>query len=264
METFFEKWLFTYSKIGSRYFVLAAAVFVLFYIIFKNPMLHRRVQQKFPHRSDYFRDIFNSMISMGIFAAVSVTTFWILGPYNNTYTNFSDHSTAYYAFTFVWMFFLHDFYFYVTHRLMHHPKVFPIVHLTHHKSNNPSPWTAYAFNPLEAVVEAGILTVFAFSIPIHRSAIFIYMLFQISYNIYGHLGFEIFPANFHKHWLGKWLNTAVAHNMHHKYSVKNYGLWTVIWDRVFGTMHPQYDAVYEKTTSGQSELYADLKEAQVQ
>jgi Delta7-sterol 5-desaturase len=264
MEVFLEKWLFTYSKIGTRYFLMASAVFVLFYIILKNPMLNRKIQQKFPHRSDYFRDVANSMVSMGIFAAVSVTTFWILGPYIHVYTNISDHSMAYYAFTYVWMFFLHDFYFYVSHRLMHHPKVFQLVHLTHHKSNNPSPWTAYAFNPLEAVIEAGILTIFAFSIPIHRSAIFIYMLFQISYNIYGHLGFEIFPANMHKHWLGKWFNTSVAHNMHHKYSVKNYGLWTTIWDRVFGTMHPQYDAHYEKATTQQAELYADIKDAQVQ
>lgn len=264
MDNFIEKWLFAYYQIGKRYFFLAAVMFILFYIIFKSPMMGRKIQEKFPKHSDYYRDVFNSIVSIGIFSAISVWTFWIIRPYTNLYRNFSDYGTVYYAFTFVWMFFLHDFYFYVSHRLMHHPKVFRLVHLTHHKSNNPSPWTAYAFNPLEAVVEAAIVPIIAFSIPTHQSAILFYMIFQIAYNVYGHLGFEIYPANFHKHWFGRWLNTSVAHNMHHKYSVKNYGLWTVIWDRAFGTMHPQYDAVYEKTTGKQPELYSDLKEVSVQ
>ena len=45
---------------------------------------------------------------------------------------------------------LHDTYFYWTHRMMHHPKLFRWFHRTHHLSHNPTPWTAYAFDPLEA------------------------------------------------------------------------------------------------------------------
>ena len=264
MDIFFDKWLFTYWQIGKRYFFMAAVMFVLFYFILKVPMMGRRIQQKFPQNGDYFRDIFFSLISIGIFAAVSVLTLFTLRPYTNMYNNISDYGVAYYAFTFVWMFFVHDAYFYWGHRLMHHPTVFKYVHLVHHKSNNPSPWTAYAFHPLEAVMEAGIVTVFAFLIPVHQTAILFYMIFQIAYNVYGHLGYEILPANTNKHWLGKWFNTSVAHNMHHKYSVKNYGLWTTIWDRLCGTMHPQYDAVYEKTTAGQPEGYSDLQGMKVQ
>ena len=142
MENFVEKWLFTYWQIGKRYFFLAALMFVLFYIVFKSPMLNRRIQNKSPQYSDYYRDVFNSIISIGIFAGISVWTFWIIRPYTNLYKNISDYSMWYFAFTFVWMFFLHDFYFYVSHRLMHHPKLFKLVHLTHHKSNNPSPRVA--------------------------------------------------------------------------------------------------------------------------
>ena len=248
MENFLNNWLFAYWQIGKRYFLMATVMFILFYIVFKTPMWGRRIQKKFPQKGDYYRDIFFSLISIGIFAAVSVWTFTTIGPYTNLYRNYSDYSPTYYAFTFVWMFFLHDAYFYWAHRLMHHPVLFKWVHLTHHKSNNPSPWTAYAFHPLEAVMEAAIVTIFAFSIPIHRSAILFYMIFQIAYNVYGHLGYEIMPANLNNHWLGKWFNTSVSHNMHHKYSVKNYGLWTTIWDRLCGTMHPKYEEVYDETT----------------
>jgi Delta7-sterol 5-desaturase len=243
-----ERWQFVYANIGTRYFFMAGIAFLLFYVIFKKQMAGRKVQAKFPTLTDYGRDLFYSAISVAIFSVVSVLTFSILAPYSNLYQNISDYGTPYYAFTFVWMFFLHDAYFYWTHRLMHHPKIFKVVHLIHHKSNNPSPWTAYAFHPIEAVFEAAIVTLIAFSIPTHRSAIIIYMLFQIAYNVYGHLGYEIFPQNMNKHWLGKWFNTSVSHNMHHKYSVKNYGLWTTIWDRMCGTMHEKYDETYEKAT----------------
>lgn len=246
----FWKWeLYHTSK---RYFIAAGFIFILFYFIFRNWMLHRKIQAAFPKWQDYRRDIFYSAISMCIFATIGVITLKILRPYTHMYRDINEYSRAYYYFTFIWMFFLHDTYFYWTHRLMHHPKLYKRVHLIHHKSTNPSPWTAYAFHPLEAILEAGILPVIAFSIPVHSSAIMYYMMFQIGYNVYGHLGFEIFPANMSRHWLGKWFNTSVAHNMHHKFFVKNYGLWTTAWDRLMGTLHPKYEEIYEQTTQRSS------------
>ncbi len=260
MEKFFNLWFFAYSNIATRYVLMAGIAFFIFYVILKNPLKHRKIQVKFPKLTDYGRDIFYSIISIGIFSAVSVLTFTFISKYTNLYNNYNEYSPTYYAFTFVWMFFLHDAYFYWMHRVMHHPKLFNIIHLTHHKSNNPSPWTAYAFHPIEAFFEAAIVPVIAFTLPVHRSAIIIYMLFQIAYNVYGHLGYEIFPKNMHTHWLGKWFNTAVSHNMHHKYSVKNYGLWTTIWDRMMGTMHEKYDEAYVLATEGKI-LSADINTA---
>jgi len=31
-------------------------------------------------------------------------------------------------------------------------------------------------------------------------------------NVYGHLGYELYPQNWPRHRLGYWLNTSVAHN----------------------------------------------------
>jgi lathosterol oxidase len=62
------------------------------------------------------------------------------------------------------MLLLHDAWFYWTHRLMHHPKIFRHVHLVHHRSINPSPWAAYSFHPIEAVIEAGIYLLIVFTI----------------------------------------------------------------------------------------------------
>jgi Delta7-sterol 5-desaturase len=244
MEQFIEKFLFTYEKIGIRYAIMATVAFLLCYVIFNKQMQGRKIQAKMPKLNDYTRDILYSALSIAIFAANSVLTFNYLKPYTNMYSDINEHSWAYFAFTYVWMFFLHDAYFYWTHRIMHHPKIFKYVHLVHHQSHNPSPFTAYAFHPIEAVFEALIVTIFAFTIPIHFFAIVTYMMFQIIYNVYGHLGYEIMPKGLNNNWLGKYFNTSTAHNMHHQYAVKNYGLWTTIWDRAFGTMHEKYDETY--------------------
>jgi lathosterol oxidase len=59
-------------------------------------------------------------------------------------------------------------------------------------------------------------------------------LFQFVYNVYGHLGFEILPRP-----LRRWLNTSSAHNLHHKKFTGNYGLYTLFWDRLMGTLRSE-------------------------
>jgi len=128
--------------------------------------------------------------------------------------------------------------------------LFNIFHLVHHKSTNPSPFAAYAFHPLEAILEAGIFVVFLFTLPVHFYHLFFFFLFMIIYNVYGHLGWELYPKGFSKHWLGKWINTSVNHNLHHQYFKGNYGLYFLFWDRLMGTIRPDYDEKFEAAKTG--------------
>lgn len=249
-----DKFLFEIWRIARDYFVFASSTFFLFYIVLKKPMWYRKIQQKMPSIYDYRRDIFFSMITMIIGATVVVLTFYVGHGYNNLYYNISDHSIAYFVFTFFWMFFLHDTYFYFMHRAMHHPILFKYVHLIHHKSTNPSPWTAYAFHPLEAILELAILPLIAFTLPAHTSAIIFFFVFQIMYNVYGHLGFEVLPKDFNTNWFGKWLNTSTAHNLHHHKFKGNYGLYFLFWDRLLGTVREDYDTTFTKVTSRSKEV----------
>ena len=132
---------------------------------------------------------------------------------------------------------------------MHHKKLFPRCHLVHHQTTNPSPWAAYAFHPLEAVVEVGIVVIFLFTIPIHRSHLLIFFLMMIVYNVYGHLGYELYPKGFSKTAIGKWINTSVNHNQHHQYFKGNYSLYFLFWDRVCGTIREDYDERYDEVKS---------------
>jgi len=218
------------------YLYFATIAFVIFYFVLKRPLWFRKIQKKMPKLSDYGRDVMFSIISVAIFAIINTITFFYFMDSTNLYSDISEYGIAYYIFTWVWMFLLHDTWFYWWHRAMHHPTLFKHVHLVHHKSTNPSPWTAYAFHPFEAIIEASILPLIAFTLPVHTSAITTFFIFQIVYNVYGHLGFELFPKGFHKNWFGRFVNTSVAHNLHHKKFHGNYGLYFLFWDRMMGTV----------------------------
>jgi sterol desaturase/sphingolipid hydroxylase (fatty acid hydroxylase superfamily) len=236
-------WLKVVTNISSRYLILAAVSFVVFYWLLRKPLRSRRIQQRFPLWKDYGRDFLFSVISIVIFSSMAYLVIGVWKEENHfIYGNFSQLGMAYHVLSFVWLFFLHDAYFYWIHRLMHHPVIFKHVHLVHHYSTNPSPWTAYAFHPLEAILEAGIIPLAAFTLPVHMGLFSGFMLFQIIYNIYGHLGYELWPRSMARHPIGRWINTGVAHNQHHKYFKGNYGLYTLIWDRMMGTLRNDYAA----------------------
>ena len=247
--TFFVKsiWL-----IGGRYFMIAGIAFLIFYVIWRNRFFYRKIQNRFPKNSDYLREMGYSFITIAIFSFVSVILFNHpkVAPHTTRYLTISDYGWFYYFALFPVMFFMHDTYFYFAHRLMHHKRLFNWFHLVHHKSVNPSPWAAYAFHPLEAVVEVGIVIIFMFTIPIHKTHLLIFFLMMIVYNVYGHLGYELYPKGFSKSAVGKWINTSVNHNQHHQYFKGNYGLYFLFWDRVFGTVREDYDERFDAVSVG--------------
>jgi Delta7-sterol 5-desaturase len=239
-------WLNSLLRIGIRYAILASVAFLIFYVLFPKQFQRIRIQKIFPKPIHYYRDIFFSLLSVALFATVAYFTFFLARPYNNIhYGHISDYGYGWFALSFCWMLFLHDTWFYWMHRLMHHPALFKTVHLIHHKSTNPSPWTAYAFHPLEALIEAGIAPLIAFTLPVNRFAFMFFMLFQILYNVYGHLGYELYPKGFAGSRIGRWINTGTAHNMHHKFFKGNYGLYFLFWDRWMGTLRKDYDKAYK-------------------
>lgn len=160
------------------------------------------------------------------------------------YYSIGEYGFLYLIGALILMLFIHDTYFYWMHRLIHHPRLFKTIHLVHHKSTNPSPWTSYAFHPLEALLESFVFVIFLFAIPIHPILLSTFFLINLFITVSGHHGFEFLPTGWTKHWLGKWINTSVSHNQHHKYFNKNYGLYFTFWDRMMGTLSADYDSEF--------------------
>lgn len=235
-----------YSFMNLRYLIIAGLAFWIFYVIRRRRIMYKKIQQSLPSNKDYRREILNSLLTLLIFTVVAGIIFNPrIIPHTMIYRDIGEWGWPYLFLSFILSLVIHDTYFYWAHRLMHHPRLFKYFHLTHHKSTNPSPWAAFSFQPLEAIVEAGIVILLVFIIPIHPLALLFFMLFMTTYNVYGHLGWELFPEWLVKSPLGKWLNTSVNHNMHHKYFHGNYGLYFRFWDEWMGTTHKRYDEVMD-------------------
>jgi Delta7-sterol 5-desaturase len=235
-------------NVGSRYFLVAGLAFLIFYILKRNTRSKTKIQNRFPQNKDYFREIGFSVTTILIFGVVPFVL--LKNPEIRQYTTFynriEDRGWTWFFLAFPVMLIMHDTYFYWMHRIMHHPRLFRLFHLVHHRSTNPSPWAAYAFHPLEAVFEVGIFVIFLFTIPMHFLHFVLFFLFSIIYNVYGHLGWELYPKGFSRHWLGKWINTSVNHNQHHQYFKGNYGLYFLFWDRMMGTIREDYDNRFDE------------------
>lgn len=229
-----------------RYLIFASIAFLIFYVWKRKDGSFKKIQSRFPVVGDYSREFLYSVSTALIFAGMGYFVFY--GPfakYNLIYKNISEHSVVYFVFTIALILLIHDTYFYWAHRLMHHPRIFKYFHKVHHLSTNPSPWAAMAFHPLEAVVEFGIIAFVPYLFPIHPLAIFIFLLIMMIYNVYGHLGYELYPKGFSRSVVGKWINTSVNHNQHHEHFTGNYGLYFLWWDRWMGTLRKDYDEHFD-------------------
>lgn len=220
----------------TRYFLVAGLTYMVFwkwgFERFKTKFLY---SQK-PTSQDLKREIKYSVLSTLIFLFPSLVVIAIRDTgITKLYWNINDRSTLWYVASFVVVFLLHDAYFYWSHRLMHHKSLYNYFHKVHHLSKKPTPLAAFAFHPLEALVESFIFLIIVVFIPVHFSVIFFFSLFSLFMNVYGHLGFSLFtnkqlqkfPLNLFSH--------STHHSWHHQNYKGNYGFYFQFWDRVMGT-----------------------------
>ena len=131
--------------------------------------------------------------------------------------------------------FMHDTWFYWTHRLMHRPFWFKAAHAVHHESRPPTAWAAMAFHPLEAFSGAFVIPALVFIIPVHVGALGAVLAIMTIMGVTNHMGWECFPKFIVNGKLGQWLITATHHQKHHDAYRGNYGLYFRFWDKMCGT-----------------------------
>jgi sterol desaturase/sphingolipid hydroxylase (fatty acid hydroxylase superfamily) len=142
-------------------------------------------------------------------------------------------------------FFAFDLYFYALHRLMHWGPVYRLVHAHHHRSTAPNPLTAFSFHPLEGVLTGGFLPVFLAAFEVHRESLALIGGFQPLMSIYVHCGHELAPRFWRRARATRWLLTPLFHDLHHQRFHCNYGGFTTLWDRAFGTDGPALEPAVE-------------------
>ncbi|MEM7711518.1 MAG: sterol desaturase family protein [Pseudomonadota bacterium] len=129
----------------------------------------------------------------------------------------------------------HDAWFYWTHRAMHEPRLFRVVHKVHHDSRPPTAWAAMSFHWTESLSGAILFPVMVFFVPVHVGALGAVLGVATFFGVTNHLGWEIFPARIVNGAFGRWVITASHHHGHHANYRSNYGLYFRFWDRLCGT-----------------------------
>lgn len=227
----------------SRYLIAAGAMFA-FLIVFKRWANNRRIQDRKAQPKDYRREFVSSMRTVFFFAVTTISTL-VLRDAGIIMLRLEEYTLLVLAAQAAAMIIVHDAYFYWLHRAMHHPKLFRPLHLHHHKSRTPTPWTAYSFSVGEAVLEAAFVPLFLLitslmGIAYAGMAVLFFIWIQIVRNVVQHAGVELHPTGWVDSKWTDWISTTTHHDLHHSEGRYNYGFYFTFWDRWMGTEHPEY------------------------
>ncbi|MBX9852186.1 MAG: sterol desaturase family protein [Cytophagaceae bacterium] len=241
---------FMFSVIVFRYFLIAGSFYFFFYMFSPEKWKTRRVNLHSHHSKQFKKELKWSLISAMIFALAGAITAvaWKKG-YTAFYDEISEYGWIYFFSSMFIVMFIHETYYYWLHRAMHHPKIYKHIHKTHHDSVTPSPWTAFSFHPAEAFLEALILPLILFFIPVHYYVLLTYLILMTLSSVVNHLNIEIYPYGFEKHWLGKWLIGATHHSLHHSQFRYNFGLYFTFWDKLAKTECPDFKKLFRQKSS---------------
>ncbi len=240
-------WLGELTPTLSRYVIFATGVWFVLWIVLAPWLRPRKIREATPPARQLLTEFVFSVRSMVTFATVAVgiaflerAGFYRLQPLAASWGPVWFWAAL--AITIV----VHDAYIYWTHRLMHDPRLFRRVHLRHHRSNNPSPFTAYSFDLAEAGIMVAFFVVWPMIFPMAWGVNGLFMLHQIIRNTFLHSGYELMPARRDgRPWLD-FLTTTTHHDLHHSAAGYNYAAWFTWWDRWMGTEDPQYLDRYAK------------------
>lgn len=134
---------------------------------------------------------------------------------------------------------LFDAWFYAVHRLAHTER-FRRHHLLHHQSVAPTVWSNYSDTVFDAFTQQSFFLFVPLIAPFAPAIFVAHRVFDHVNGMIGHSGFELAAgASSRTPWP---LASVTFHDMHHQHFNSNFANHFSFWDRVFGTIHPDYDA----------------------
>lgn len=255
-ESVFDRIATSFLDQAIWYFIWTVPAFLLFWVVGRAYFMSRRIQPtQRANARQYMDEIRHSLVFVLMYAVADVFLLHASSGDSDTshsfniYQDIHQHGGLPYAvFTCFVLFVIDDTWFYWMHRAIHHPRLYQHVHKVHHDSVDTTPFTAYRFHPIEGVLEMGsaVLVIgYVAVVPVHIGAIIAWQVGAIAFNVIGHMGYEIYPAWWNKHWLLKWKTTSTHHNMHHERFEGNYGLYFRWWDRLMKTEIQDYETAYQ-------------------
>jgi len=245
-----------------RYGLMAGLVYFVSSIWKREAWFRFRVYQTYAKKAQIKSEIKWSLVTGVIFSTMEMGV--IVCNYlgiTQIYTDFSEYGIFYFIFSVIAMIVLHDAYFYWTHRLLHWKPLYKI-HKIHHDSVVTTAFTSFNFHPIEAVVQFSILPILMFLFPVHWLSITLFLFYMVIFNLSVHNSYEFYPKGMVRNKVFGQLSTPTHHSLHHKRVNCNYGLYFTYWDRLFGTLHPEYEEIFESVKDRAEEIKLSMDQPQ--
>lgn len=248
ISTFFENVTAMYGENLLWYAGFAFPFFIIFWIVGKKYFKKIRIQETERANVNHFKhDLGFSASTFLVFAIMDVFLLYSESKgYTKLYFDISDYGYVWLGVSFFLVLFIDDMFFYWSHRAMHLPRFYKFFHKVHHESTDPSPLTAFAFHPSEAIIENMMHFVLPFLLPLHFGTIIAWQIFSMLNNVLAHLGYEIYPKIWVKLPIMQFKTASTHHNMHHQLFNGNYALYFTWWDKWMGTEFKDYESRHEQ------------------
>jgi sterol desaturase/sphingolipid hydroxylase (fatty acid hydroxylase superfamily) len=133
---------------------------------------------------------------------------------------------------------LYDAWFYWGHRLLH-SRAFYGHHQWHHRSVAPTVWSSDSQTFVETALLQSFLVLAAVLLPVTPAALVLHRLYDHVNGQIGHSGYEFFADRTTRY--PSPMVCVTFHDQHHELFAWNYGNYFSVWDRIMGTLHPDYD-----------------------
>jgi sterol desaturase/sphingolipid hydroxylase (fatty acid hydroxylase superfamily) len=157
------------------YIITCSLFYLLLYKWKPQTFQAKKIQTQSLAPAQLRREISYTIISLLIFCVMGFVVYLLQRKgLSRLYFKLSDYGITYFIISILLMTLLHDTYFYWTHRLLHLRGWYGKIHIVHHLSSNPSPFTALSFHPVESFIQAGITPLIVLIIPSHPIALSVF------------------------------------------------------------------------------------------
>ncbi|MFI4933691.1 MAG: sterol desaturase family protein [Caulobacterales bacterium] len=237
----------------ARYAIGAGMVFAVVLVWRRLGVMRFRIHERFGKFAQMRREAINAVVSLVCFQTAQLGVAAVALDLSLRFHGRAPQSLWFLAISIPLIIFAHDTYFYWSHRVMHLKPLFRWVHLEHHKSLAPTPWAAYSFSIPEAVVQGSFLPLYTLFVPVAKPVLIFFLVAEIAHNAMIHSGIEFFPRWMVSHRRFGWWAGVTHHDLHHGTTHSNFGLYFRFWDRLMGTEHRDFVAVYEYVRAPQND-----------
>jgi len=169
----------------------------------------------------------------------TIITYWGFWLWSNKYIQIKADFNFHILVDLIVLFFAMDILMFVFHYIIHHSGLYKAIHYYHHLSVDPTPIDLFILHPLETFAFGGLWLVLLLCCPFNLWAIGLYLIVNVIFGMAGHLGIKSKSPKTNSKSILKYLGTPDFHHNHHKHINYNYGFYTNIWDRLFGTYADQ-------------------------